>query len=125
MEFPCWPPSVNNITTVVRNRKIKTKRGRDFEAYICAEIAEARLHMDIPRFTGPVAVVIKMHPATRRKYDLDNMPKGIQDSLTAAGIWDDDEQIALLTLKKCKKRPGGSFTVSIRELPPDFGEEDE
>lgn len=125
MEFPCWPPSVNNITAIVHGRKIKTKRGRDFERYICGEIAAARRQLTIPKFTGPVAVVIKTHPATRRKYDLDNLPKGIQDSLTAAGIWDDDEQICLLTLKKCKKRPGGAFRIIIRELPPGFGDEDE
>lgn len=125
MAFPVWPPSVNNLTTVARGRKIKTQRGRDFMDFILSEIMVARRSVRIPKFDGRIGLVIKMHPATHRRYDLDNMPKAIQDSMTEAGIWTDDSQVYLLALKKCKIHKGGGFSVRIWELPPDFGDDDD
>ena len=121
----CWPPSVNNITAVVHGRKIKSKAGRDFTAFIKSEIERFRTKLDIPKFTGRVGVILKLHAKTNGRYDIDNKPKAVEDSMTASNIWIDDEQVDLLIIKRCRKQSGGGFSITIMELPPGFGDDDE
>ena len=51
-----------------------------------------------------------------QKPDLDNMNKGFQDSLTAAGIWEDDNKIAELHLRKFRVLSEPKIVIVIRKL---------
>ena len=115
LEFNYWPPSVNNITAVVNGRKVKTKKGRDFTAHVCADIEALRSKFDIPFFEKNVKVYITVYPPDRRRFDIDNMSKGILDSMTAAKIWRDDSQVVKLTIEKGDVIAGGAFDISITE----------
>jgi crossover junction endodeoxyribonuclease RusA len=49
--------------------------------------------------------------------DLDNLPKGMLDALTHAGVWGDDSQIDDLqvTRQDCQGKPG-HVVFTMREL---------
>lgn len=66
--------------------------------------------------TGRVSLFVAVHPATRAKQDLDNRSKALQDALTHAGVWLDDEQIDELHLVRREVVKGGMVKVVITEL---------
>jgi crossover junction endodeoxyribonuclease RusA len=52
----------------------------------------------VPKLIGPVQVCIVASPPDKRQRDLDNLLKCLLDSLTKAGLWDDDSQVRSLTI---------------------------
>lgn len=107
-----WPPSVNNYW----------KRGKFGNVYVASAGKEyraavlRRMKTLTRRFRGSVALLIKCHPPTRRKYDLDNLNKAMLDSLTAAGLWGDDSQVADLHLVKAPPERGGRVEVFATDM---------
>jgi crossover junction endodeoxyribonuclease RusA len=61
-------------------------------------------------------VHIDYWPPTRRKSDLDNQFKAILDSLTAAGVWDDDSQIDELSIARKPVMKGGKIVVTVEAI---------
>lgn len=107
------PPSVNGYWRCFRNRAIISRRGRQFRTAAMAAIAE----QGSPKFgDARLEVTINLHPATRRKFDADNFSKGILDSLSHAGVWDDDEQVDIIHVHKKAIRKGGESIVFIAEI---------
>ena len=66
--------------------------------------------------SGRISVTIYLHAPTRRKYDLDNRVKAIQDVLTTSGVYLDDEQIDQLLVYRCEIIKGGRAVVVIKEI---------
>lgn len=67
---------------------------------------------------GRLRVTLVVQPPDRRKKrDLDNLPKGILDSLTHAGVWGDDSQIDDLRIIRGTATKGGLVAVHIQTLP--------
>ena len=66
--------------------------------------------------TGRLRVELLLYPPDRRRRDIDNYAKSLLDSLTKAGVWEDDSQIDELTIKRCEIIKGGYVDVSIRML---------
>lgn len=56
-------------------------------------------------------------PPDRRRRDLDNILKCTQDSLAHAGVYKDDSQIDLLTVRRRDLAPGGLINVQIATMP--------
>lgn len=90
IELP-WPPTVNTYWRMVNSRILISKKGRLYREIVAASILE-QIGFYKP-IKSRVAVIIQCFPPDRRKRDLDNLPKALFDSLTYAGVWDDDEQI--------------------------------
>lgn len=108
-----FPPAVNNITAVVRGRKITSKRGRQYREDAVQSIQKQ--HRGAP-LTGRLAVKLVLIPPCRRKRDIDNYSKACLDAITAAGVWLDDEQIDRLTIIRGEKTKGGACRVEIKEV---------
>lgn len=72
---------------------------------------EARLKC----ITGPVSVVIEAFPPDKRRRDLDNLLKGLFDSLTHAGVWLDDYQVN--DVRIFRSTIGGMVRVTITPGP--------
>lgn len=112
IELP-WPPSTNTYWRNVRGRVLISKRGRqyrkDVKRYVMA-------HGKTPGFMGRVKLSVSCYPPDKRRRDLDNLLKSLQDSLTHAGVWGDDEQIdELHIMRRSIKKPGCVF-VRVTEL---------
>lgn len=105
-----FPPTVNNITAVVRGRRITSKRGRQYREEAVAAI---RTQYQGEPIAGRLAVRLVLIPPCRRKRDIDNYSKAILDAITAAGIWEDDEQVDYITIIRGNVAKGGGCQVTI------------
>ena len=63
-------------------------------------VMEAAMVQRYLKQAGPLRVEIEAFPPDKRKRDLDNILKSLLDSLTHAGVWEDDSQIEDLRIYK-------------------------
>lgn len=106
------PPSINHYFARNGNRTYLPAKVKEYRKQV-AEIVAAAGHATLD---GRLAVFVAVHPATRAKTDLDNRAKGLQDALTHAGVWLDDEQIDSLHLVRREVIKGGQVKVVITEI---------
>jgi len=85
-----WPPTVNTYWRNVAGRVLISQSGREYRQAI-AELAAAEKW---PKYgSARLSVSIEAWMPDKRRRDLDNLLKSMLDSLTHAGVWDDDSQI--------------------------------
>ena len=113
-----WPPSVNGYwrhPTVgpLAGRHLISEKGRAYRAEVGARVLVARA---AKRLTTRLAVVIEAFPPDRRTRDLDNILKGLFDSLVHAGVIEDDSQFDDIHLKRGPVVKPGSVSVFITSL---------
>ena len=92
------PPTINHYYRTGRTVRYKTAEGKAFQAQAAAVMNTFRKN-DVP-YAGPVALHIIMTTKTRRKWDLDNRVKAVQDCLALAGVIEDDNQIDELVVRR-------------------------
>lgn len=107
-----WPPSVNTYWRMFQNRMLISKRGREYRKAVDNAIGSERIE-------GRLSVRIEAYPPDRRRRDLDNLLKGILDSLEAAKVFDDDEQIDDLRIMRMPVEPKGRVVVLIFKIGGD------
>lgn len=113
-----YPPSTNKYWRHITKGKLAgrvliSEEGRDYRAAIQA------LAGKLPRFGGDVrlAFAMEVHAPDRRRRDLDNTLKATFDSLTHAGVWEDDSQIDSLTVQRGYVDKGiGFLRVTVTPL---------
>jgi len=110
-----WPPSINHYWRRVGPRTLISREGRTFRRNVCALLGGGGPRK--PPAGGRIALCMDAFPPDRRRRDLDNLPKAIQDSLAYAGIYEDDSQIDLLTVRRREVVRGGTVTIEVVELP--------
>lgn len=118
-----FPPSVNRYYRSPRSgplagRTIISEEARKYRAAVCALVAESKLGGPLQ---GLLRVVVEVFVPDRRKRDLDNLHKGILDSLTHAGVWGDDSQIDDLRIYRARDDAGqliiaGTVTVTVERV---------
>ena len=100
------PPTVNHLYRTGGRHRYKTPEG---VAYQEATVEEMRRLRKASRalgpyltgpYLGPVALHIVMTARSRRRWDLDNRVKAVQDCLQMAGIIKDDSQITELVVRR-------------------------
>ena len=107
-----WPPSVNHYYRHVGPRVLISKDGRRYRETVAAIARRAA----IPTFRVPVEVSIDLHPPDNRRRDVDNSLKCTLDSLTYAGVYEDDSLIRKLTATMMRPEPpDGLATIRISE----------
>jgi crossover junction endodeoxyribonuclease RusA len=115
-----WPPSVNHYWLILRRGKLagqpiisdqgKAYRKRVGQIVLEHEIPTNALH-------GRLAVEILARPPDLRARDLDNLPKGVLDSLKHAGVIRDDSDIDDLRIRRGPKLAGGMLEIAISVIP--------
>lgn len=110
LELP-WPPSLNSYYRIFRSRILISRSGRAYRKKIIA-LLQDRFPSALK---GRLQVTICVHPPDRRRRDLDNLQKGLQDALQHAGVFEDDSQIDSLCIHRCNIVPDGKVRVSILE----------
>ena len=108
------PPTVNHLYRTGGRHRYKTAEGAAYQEATAAEmraqweiLAEMRAQREmlparrcVGPYLGPVALHIVMTSRTRRRWDLDNRVKAVQDCLQMAGIIKDDSQITELVVRR-------------------------
>ncbi len=111
-----WPPSVNRYwRNVARlNRVLISKEGRVYRKLV----GMLCLIQKVPRLEGMLEAHIIAYPPDKRRRDIDNICKGIFDSLERAGVYENDNQIKRLQIKIGEVKKGGAIELTLRK----FGE---
>lgn len=105
-----YPPTGNHAVKHTRNGHYATKEAKAYRALVAVLCRSKRPKKPFP---GPLSVLVIISPPDRRRRDMDNAWKTLSDSLTHAGIWEDDSQIADLRLVRIPPVPGGSVAVRV------------
>jgi crossover junction endodeoxyribonuclease RusA len=106
------PPSINHYYgQSPQGRKFIKAPGVKYRQ----EVAEIVAEKGCRKLEGRITLFAMIHPADKRRQDLDNRSKALQDALTHAGVWLDDEQIDELHLVRGDVMKGGRVTVVITE----------
>ena len=111
-----WPPSVNNYYRHVGPRVLISRAGRKYRT-----MAVSRLG-GLKKLSGAVSLSLECYPPDRRRRDLDNLLKCLQDSITAAGVLEDDSQIRRLQMGMLEPIEGGLVHVRLETLPERRGQ---
>ncbi len=97
-----------------------SKKGREFKQEVCLLLADLLESDQFKDFEFPLkqrlAVTIFLHAPNKRKYDIDNRCKAILDAMQDSLLFEDDEQIDSLTLRRGEICKGGKAIVHIVEL---------
>lgn len=122
-ELP-WPPSVNHYWQhIVLGGKFKKARvmvflsdaGKKYRIAALQEIAAQHVPRDAVQ--GRLGVRIVAYPPDRRgKRDLDNLWKGVLDSLVHARVIADDGDFDDEHIVRGQIRAGGRLSIELREL---------
>lgn len=108
-----YPPSVNTYWRQFQGRTLLSKKGREYKQ----AVAVACLRNGLPRrLIGRIAMDIFATMPDRRRRDIDNITKCLIDSLAAAGVFADDEQIDDLHIRRGPVSKPGSVVVTVWEI---------
>ena len=107
-----WPPSNNTYYRHVGHRTLLSRKAHAYRKTVLGMLKDRVL----PEFTGEIELYAEFYPPDKRKRDLDNLLKGLQDTLQHAGLFRDDSQIVHLDIvKKEPHRPDGRAYVRIKD----------
>ncbi|MBQ3347290.1 MAG: RusA family crossover junction endodeoxyribonuclease [Synergistaceae bacterium] len=108
LELDGLPPTVNHLYRNYRGRRYKTTSGRKYQEHIAEQIR--REWKGKPAYKEPVELRIIFTTNDRRKWDIDNRVKALQDCLSLAGMIEDDRQINILY---AERRQGDKTATQI------------
>ena len=110
-----FPPTVNTYWRTVNGRTMISKKGREFTGTVDGEMFDYRQRHALKRepLTDRLSLDITLHPPDKRKRDIDNYLKALLDACTHAGLWEDDEQIDEIHLRRGEIIKGGLVRMKI------------
>lgn len=111
VELP-YPPSVNHYWKAGRDRagrpmRYLTAAANDFKRVVGLLCGRKKA------FSGRVGIRVDVYPPDRRVRDLDNLLKGINDSIMHAGVIVDDCQIDEIQMMRLPVHKGGKIRVWV------------
>ena len=106
-----YPPSLNSYYRTVHGQPIISKAGREYRKTIISEIGNTGKSL-----SGRLKVEIHAWMPDKRKRDLDNVFKALNDALTHANVWIDDSQIDDLRIIRFFDGGGGHVELFISEI---------
>ena len=108
------PPTVNHLYRTSGNGiRYKTPQGREWQNVTASIMATAKTNRK--PYSGDVALEVLFQTADRRRWDLDNRVKALQDCLAMAGVIEDDRQIQRLLVER-QAGPKTATVVTVLEL---------
>lgn len=108
-----WPPSLNRYYRHVGRKVLISRDGRQYREAVAGLLGvRPRQHL-----RGRLRMDADLYPPDRRRRDLDNTLKSLQDSLQHAGVFLDDSQIDDLRVRRRDPAPpAGRAVVRLEEL---------
>jgi crossover junction endodeoxyribonuclease RusA len=109
-----WPPSMNKYWRTYQGRMLISQEGRAYREAVIALLMERK----VKPIAGKLIVEIQAWRPDNRIRDLDNLLKATLDSLTHAGVYNDDSQIVDLRIYWATEK-GGMLKVRLQEVNSD------
>ena len=114
-----WPPTVNHYWSHRGRIVYLGRRGREYiKSVAMAIVGDAKGRVD-PLLTirGFVSVRMVLLPPDLRRRDPDNFSKGVFDSLSKCGYWEDDCLIRRQSVTMGPKVKDGMAILVVEKLP--------
>jgi crossover junction endodeoxyribonuclease RusA len=105
-----YPPSGNHMWKHARGKHYLTKAAVDYYTQVAWLIKSSGLAMGLD---GRLEVEVDIYPPDKRKRDLSNVIKVVEDACTKAGLWQDDSQIDRLVLQRMPSIKGGAIALRV------------
>jgi crossover junction endodeoxyribonuclease RusA len=87
-----------------------SKAGKDFKAQVSDYVVEYK----VPKLgAARLELKVVIYPRDRRRQDISNRIKILEDSLVDAGVFDDDSQIDILFIERGEIKKGGGCLVML------------
>lgn len=107
-----YPPTTNTYYRNVQGRMVISAKGRAYRRHVQAAVMEQP--GSVQPLSGELRIRALFKPPDNRRRDLDNvMGKALLDSLTHAGIWQDDSQVKRIEAEMLDPIPGGKCIVEV------------
>ena len=114
MELLELPPTVNHMYRTGYRSRYKTLEVREYQTYAVNRLREAWGSRE--PLSGCVELRIVFTTNDKRKWDIDNRVKALQDCLSLAGVIKDDSQLDALHVKRVYgKEKGKRITLTEQE----------
>ncbi len=107
-----FPPSVNNLYTTFRGRRITSAKGRQFKSDIAVLARQQGAHL----LNGDLSVTFRVFRPIRRG-DLDNRLKISQDALKGI-CFADDKQIIEIHAFRFDDKANPRIEIDLKEIQP-------
>ena len=98
LELDGLPPTVNHMHITARGRRFRSQECKDYQDYVVDKIIQCRACEE--PFSGRVALTLIFTAPDKRRWDISNRIKSIEDCLARAGVIKDDSQIDELTVRR-------------------------
>ena len=98
LEFEGLPPTVNMMYRGLQGHRYKTNACKKFQAGL--QMALSLKYGDSTPLEGCVELDITFTTPSRRRWDIDNRVKALQDCLAPSGVIQDDSQIDILHVER-------------------------
>jgi len=128
-----FPPSVNTMYPGNGKRRWLSKTGTRFveltkvvvkmagyDMRHHAKLGKPVILQDMP-LKGRLGLKLILNVPDKRRRDISNCIKAVEDALTKAGVWLDDEQVDKLIVERGVQVKGGDCWVMIWELDTEYG----
>lgn len=106
------PPTINHYYGRRGSRTFLTKRAFAFIKATWAEFHSKRRK----KLVGALRMRVWIYPPDRRRRDLDNCLKGLQDAMERAGVFENDYQITDIHMTRGEPFPLGKSVVELTEI---------
>lgn len=119
-----YPPTVNTMYPGNGKRRWLSKRGRAFVQAVGRHVRDGRMmgpiriggEIPAQALHGRLGLKLTLCPPDKRKRDLSNCVKAVEDALTKADLWLDDSQIDVLMVVRGEPEKGGSCQVIVWDV---------
>lgn len=98
IEFLGLPPTVNHMYRTGNRSRYKTLEVREYQQYVVNKLREE--WRGRKTLTGRIEMHLVFQTNNRRRWDIDNRVKALQDCLSIAGVIRDDSQLDALHVER-------------------------
>lgn len=105
-----YPPSGNHMWKKGQGNTYLTKQAIAYYSHVAWIIKSTGLAMGLE---CRLDVEVDIYPPDKRKRDLSNVIKVVEDACTKAGLWQDDSQIDRLVLQRMSIIKGGAIALRV------------
>lgn len=111
LELPVFPPTVNSMYFNAGKGRVKTPEARVFSQAVTLKCKQRHA------LAGRLRLEVFLYPAPkRRRFDIDNRVKAIQDALQGANVYEDDSQIDELVVRRMETTRDERCLVCVEEI---------